>query len=134
MRKLDDAYIACGLLWLVFGMAYGIWMGIAMQLNFGNSHAHANLLGFVASVLFGLILRAYPAMRQARLALPQFLVYQLGAVLLVAGKMRIDAGGDPTLAKIGSLVIIVGALGMACLFVMRRSGQGVLEGRASPAA
>lgn len=134
MRKLDDAYIACGLLWLVFGMAYGIWMGITMQLNFGNSHAHANLLGFVASVLFGLVLRAYPAMREARLALPQFVVYQAGAVLLVLGKMRVDAGGDPGLAKIGALVILLGAVGMVCLFAMRRNASAPAGGMPQPVA
>lgn len=133
MRKLDDAYIGFGLLWLVFGMAYGIWMGVTMQLNFANSHAHANLLGFVASILFGLVLRAYPAMRESRLALPQFLLYQLGAILLVLGKMRIDAGGDPGLAKVGSLVILVGAIGMVCLFALRRREHGAI-GRASTAA
>lgn len=134
MRRVDDAYIACGLVWLVFGMAFGIWMGVAMQLNFSNSHAHANLLGFVSSILFGLILRTYPAMRQSRLALPQFLIYQLGAVLLVIGKMQIDAGGAPTLAKIGALVIIVGALGMVCLFALRRNGAAALEGHIRTAA
>ncbi|QRM53135.1 hypothetical protein [Sinorhizobium sp. BG8] len=130
MRKLDDAYIGCGLLWLAFGMAFGIWMGVAMQLNFSNSHAHANLLGFVSSILFGLILRAYPSMRESRLALPQFVVYQLGAVLLVIGKMQIDAGGEPTLAKIGALIILLGALGMLCLFALRRNAPVRLEGRA----
>lgn len=126
IRKLDDAYIGCGLLWLVFGMGYGIWMGVAMQLNFANSHAHANLVGFVASVLFGLLLRAYPAMREARLAVPQFVVYQAGAVLLVLGKMRVDGGGDPGLAKIGALVILIGAVGMVCLFAMRRNAPALL--------
>jgi hypothetical protein len=134
MRKLDDAYIACGLLWLVFGMAYGIWMGITMQLNFANSHAHANLLGFVASILFGLVLRAYPAMRDSRLALPQLLLYQLGAILLVLGKMRVDAGGDPTLAKIGSLVILIGAVGIVCLFALRRNVPVMAGREPQPAA
>ncbi len=121
MRKLDEAYIFCGLLWVVFGMAFGIWLGITEQLNFGNSHAHANLVGFVTSVLFGLLHWAFPAMRESRLALPQFLVYEIGAVVLVIGKIGVDQSGvaSPFL-KIGSLVTLLGAVGMLCLFAMRR--------------
>ncbi|HTO29826.1 MAG TPA: hypothetical protein VL202_01400 [Pararhizobium sp.] len=121
MKKLDDAYLFCGLLWVTFGMAFGIWMGITEQLNFANSHAHANLVGFVVSMLFGLLHRAYPALRASRLAVPQFLVYEIGAVLLVAGKIVVDQAGDPTLVKIGSMVVLIGTIGMLCLFALRRN-------------
>ncbi len=121
MKKLDDAYLFCGLLWVTFGMAFGIWMGITEQLNFANSHAHANLVGFVASMLFGLLHRAYPGLRNSRLAVPQFLVYEIGAVLLVAGKIVVDQAGDPTLVKVGSLVVLIGTIGMLCLFALRRN-------------
>lgn len=120
MRKIADIYILAGLTWLVLGMAFGIWMGITHSLNFANSHAHFNLVGFVASTLFGLILRQYPTMAQSRFARPQFLLYQLGAILLVAGKMMVDAGGSETLVKIGSIIVVLGALGMLWLFIARR--------------
>jgi hypothetical protein len=131
MRKIDQAYIFCGLLWVVFGMAYGIWIGITEQFNFANSHAHANLVGFVTSMLFGFLHRAYPAMATSRFASPQFLVYQIGALLLVLGKMMVDAGGDNTLVKIGSLVVLIGTVGMLCLFVASRKGA---EGIAAASA
>jgi hypothetical protein len=131
MRKIDESYIFCGLLWVVFGMAYGIWMGITEQLNFANSHAHANLVGFVTSMLFGFLHRAYPAMAASRFAMPQFLTYQIGAVLLVLGKMMVDAGGDTTLVKIGSLVVLVGTAGMLYLFLASRKA---LEGLPAAAA
>jgi hypothetical protein len=120
MRKIDDTYILVGLLWLVLGMGFGIWMGITQQFQFANSHAHWNLVGFAISVLFGLIHKAYPALRGSRLAWPQFFVYEIGAVLLVAGKAMIDNGGSDTLVKVGALVVVLGGLGMLALFVMRR--------------
>lgn len=120
MRRIDDIYILVGLIWLVLGMGFGIWMGITQQFQFANSHAHWNLVGFAISVLFGLIHRAYPALRGSRLAWPQFFVYESGAVLLVAGKAMIDNGGSDTLVKIGALVTMLGALGMLALFAMRR--------------
>lgn len=120
MRKIDDTYILIGLIWLVLGMAYGIWMGITQQFNFANSHAHLNLVGFAVSVLFGLIHRAYPTLRASRLAWPQFIAYEIGAVMLVGGKAMVDNGGDDTLVKIGSLVVVLGGVGMLALFAMRK--------------
>ena len=127
MRKIDEYYLYCGLLWLVFGMTFGIWMGITEQFNFSNSHAHANLVGFVISMLFGFLHRSFPAMAASRLAAPQFIVYQAGAVLLVLGKMTVDAGGEPTLVKIGSIVVLLGAVGMLCLYaISRKSPEGAV--------
>lgn len=123
MRRLDDLYILLGLVWLVLGMAFGIWMGIAQQFQFANSHAHWNLVGFVVSVVFGLIHRAYPSLRNSRLAWPQFVVYEVGAVMLVAGKAMVDDGGSDLLVKIGALVVVLGGVGMLALFAMRKDAK-----------
>ncbi|KRA00163.1 hypothetical protein ASD64_00885 [Mesorhizobium sp. Root157] len=121
MRKIGDFYILAGLIWLVLGMAFGIWMGISQQFNFANSHAHFNLVGFATSVLFGLIYCQYPGMGQSRLAIVQFWLYEIGAVLLVAGKAMVDGGGSDTLVKVGSIVVILGAILMAWIFAKRRA-------------
>ena len=99
---MDRLYILAGFLWLVAGMIFGIYLGITDQLQFANSHAHANLLGFVISVLFGLLYRNWPALLSSRLAWPQFALFQIGALMLVAGKFDIDRGGGGALAPPGS--------------------------------
>ena len=114
--RLDRIYILAGFAWLTFGMIFGIYLGITDQLQFANSHAHANLLGFVVSVLFGLLLRNWPSLLSSRLALPQFLIYQLGAIILVAGKFNIDSGGNGALAPPGSMIIVLGTLIMFWMF------------------
>lgn len=124
MRRIGDYYILAGLVWLVLGMAFGIWMGIANKLGFANSHAHLNLVGFATSVLFGLIYRQYAGLERSRIAALQFWVYEIGAVLLVAGKTMIDAGGGDTLVKIGSLVVTIGALLMLWIFAAHRTAAG----------
>lgn len=118
MRKIGDLYILTGLVWLVLGMAFGIWMGITQQFDFANSHAHFNLVGFATSVLFGLIYRGYPGMNQSRLAAVQFWLYEIGAVLLVGGKAMVDGGGTDLLVIVGSIVVIVGAILMAWIFAL----------------
>jgi hypothetical protein len=120
MQKIDENYILLGLIWLIGGMVFGIWIGITQKLGYAESHAHANLVGFVASVLFGLIYHAFPAMKSSRLAMPQFWIYTLGAILLVAGKVIFDTNGSDMVVKGGSVVIVLGALLMLFVFVTSR--------------
>ena len=117
MGNLTRNYILLGLIWLVAGMSFGIWLGATNQTNYANSHAHMNLLGFVVSVLFGLIHWAYPGLSKSRLAKPQFLIYQTGALVLVIGKIMIDGNGteNPAL-MVGALVTIIGAALMLVMF------------------
>ena len=67
--SLDRLYILTGFVWLIIGMVFGIYIGITDQTTQSNAHAHANLLGFVISVLFGLKYRIWPNMTTSRLRL-----------------------------------------------------------------
>lgn len=117
MQHFDRNYILLGLVWVIAGMIFGIWLGAGNHLNYANSHAHMNLLGFVTSVLFGLLHWAYPALAKSRLAMPQFAVYQVGVLALVAGKFFVDGGKqiDPLLIG-GSLITVLGTAMMLVMF------------------
>ena len=120
MTNIDAMFVRVGLLFLLAGMAFGIWMGINDQLQFSNFHAHVNLVGFVVSMLFGLAHRAWPALRQSRLAVPQFWLHVVGALLLVAGKYQVTI--DPSqqlLVATGSLVVLLATLLFAVMFFKR---------------
>ena len=116
MQRLDRNYILLGLAWVVVGMIYGTWLGATNQMNYANSHAHLNLLGFVTSVLFGLLHWAYPALGKSRLAVWQFAIYEVGVVLLVVGKILVDAGSETPLLPVGAIITIVGAALMLVMF------------------
>ncbi|MGO4913910.1 hypothetical protein [Pseudogemmobacter sp. W21_MBD1_M6] len=115
--EVDRTYVLFGFAWLLFGMAFGIYMGITAQENLTNTHAHANLVGFVLSALFGLLHRSWPTMGASRVAGIQLWVYQIGAVLLVSGKYVVDTGGGEGLVIVGSLVTLTGTALMAWLFL-----------------
>jgi len=123
--RLDRIYILAGFAWLIFGMMFGIYLGITDQLQFANSHAHANLLGFVVSVLFGLLLRNWPPLLNSRLAMPQFVIYQFGVVILVAGKFDIDSGGRGILAPPGAMIVVLGTFIMFWMFASAEYGPNV---------
>ena len=120
--RLDRSYIIAGLAWAIAGMIFGAWLGATNHMNYANSHAHMNLLGFVASVLFGLLHWAYPALAKSRLALAQFAVYEIGIALLITGEVLVDGGTVTPFLQIGSLVTILGAVLMFLMFA-KHSGK-----------
>ncbi len=120
--RLDRSYIIAGLAWAIAGMIFGAWLGATNHMNYANSHAHMNLLGFVASVLFGLLHWAYPALAKSRLALAQFAIYEIGIALLITGEVLVDGGTVTPFLQIGSLVTILGAVLMFLMFA-KHSGK-----------
>ncbi len=122
MNNIGRNYILLGLVWLICGMIFGMWLGASNQMNYANSHAHANLLGFVTSVLFGMLHNAYPALGKSRLALPQLVIYQVGALMLVTGKVLVDGGVESPLLIAGSLVTVLGAILMLVMFAKHNGG------------
>jgi hypothetical protein len=116
--KVDRLYILCGFAWIVASMVFGFYIGAAEQLQYSNTHAHAALLGFVLSILFGLIYRSWPRLLESRLAPVQFGLYQVGTVVLIAGKYSIDGGNSAImLAVLGATITIVATALMGWLFV-----------------
>jgi peptidoglycan/LPS O-acetylase OafA/YrhL len=117
MQRIDKNYIMIGLVWVLVGMIFGIWLGASNHMNFANSHAHINLLGFVVSSLFGIFYWAYPNMAKSKLAMWQFIIYEVGVAILVVGKVMIDNNGsnNPFLVA-GSLITIIGTAMMLYLF------------------
>lgn len=119
----DRLYIHAGFVWLIAGMIFGAYLGITGQFHLATVHAHANLLGFVVSVLFGLICRCWPALSVGWIAKAQFGLYQSGTVVLIAAKFSIVTGGGSALAGPGSLLVLLGTVLMLGRF-----------GRATPRA
>jgi hypothetical protein len=121
VKKIDETYLILSLLWLIAGMVFGIWLGASGHFGFAESHAHMALVGFVVSAIFGMMYRFYPIMKQSRLAIWQLWIYQIGAVMLVAGKIIVDAGGSPALVIAGSFVILAGVVLMLYIFATKRA-------------
>jgi hypothetical protein len=110
MRNIDRWFILIGLLYGIFGFAFGIWVGVNERFDQAHLHAHINLIGFASMVLFGLLYRAYPALAESKLAAPHFLIYTLGAIVFLAGIPLAQAHQTIALAVIGSLSVLVGIL------------------------
>lgn len=120
MKRIDIIYVTVGVLYLVVGMVLGIVMGMRQDFQLAPVHAHINLVGFVSHCAFGLVHRAWPALRMGMIATAQFWLFVLGTPLFLAGIAISILGGTIVLAVIGSFLVLLGAL----LFVamMLRAG------------
>ena len=103
-------FIGLGLIFLVVGMGFGLWMGIAHHLEFAAAHAHWNLVGFVTSCLYGLIHRAYPKLAESRLTWPQCILHVIGVLTFAPGIVLAVLSNQIIPAAAGGIMIILAAL------------------------
>ena len=102
-------------LYLVTGIAIGIYMSITQDFAIIPVHAHINLIGWVSLSLAALIYKAYPAAGASPLATAHFWL-QIPALPLLTGTLYFYLRGntalDPLLG-IGSLAILGGVVALA---------------------
>lgn len=110
MKHIDRLYIVMGALYLVIGMLLGIVMGIRQDFLLAPVHAHINLVGFAAHSTFGLVYRAWPALKDGAIAAAQFWLFVLGSPLLMIGIAIALKTNNPALAIVGSILVMLGAL------------------------
>jgi cbb3-type cytochrome oxidase subunit 1 len=118
MQNIDRWFIGIAVILALLGMLAGIWMSmdLAERQVYDAAHAHNNLLGWVGLALYGLIYRAYPNMKEGPLAKIHFVLAVLGTLILTIGLIvifsAVQAGNAPdeTLAKIGSVIVVLSAL------------------------
>lgn len=115
------------LIYLLFGMTMGIYMGIAHDFRWSPVHAHGNLLGWVSLALVGVAYQLFPAMAYSMLAPIHFWLHNVGLPLMLAG-LAIMFSGNPgagmPVAALGSVLLL---LGIACLTInLWRNGHHAL--------
>ena len=120
MKRIDATYVVIGFLYLFVGMVLGIVMGMRQDFQLAPVHAHLNLVGFASHCVFGLVHRAWPALRTGAIASVQFWLFVLGTPLFVAGIATSILGGTIILAVLGSILLLFGAL--LFLVMMLRTG------------
>ena len=118
MKNIDSTYVAIGATYLVLGMALGIAMGMANNLQMMPVHAHINLIGFACHAIFGMTYRHWPAMKTSRLAPYQFWIFVVAAPVTLIGLVFLLTGGPILPTILGSLGLLVGAT-LFCIMIWR---------------
>lgn len=81
--NISRSFIGIGILYLLVGIGFGMYMGGKGDFTFTPLHAHINLVGFVLMTLFGLVYRQFPAMAAGNLAKAHFWLHLVGSVVLL---------------------------------------------------
>jgi hypothetical protein len=111
MRSIASLHLRLAVIYGVLGMALGLHMGISQDHGQLVTHAHLNLVGWVSTALFGLVLRAYADRPMVGLAWVQFALSHIGVVVMVVGLYLIFGGnpeGGEIFASIGSVLTLLG--------------------------
>ena len=108
--RVHVVFIGLGLIFLVFGMGFGVWMGVSKSFQYADVHAHWNLVGFVTSTLYGLIHRAYPRLASSPLTWPQCVIHVVGVLIFAPGIFLAITAHQEMGAIIGSALIVLAAL------------------------
>lgn len=123
---MSRRYLVWALSYAAIGMALGIYM--AASHNHGQlvTHAHVLLVGFVLSLVYGIIHRLWLESPRRGLAVTQFALHQVAAILLLVGLFLLYGGkaSEETLAPllgIGSVGVLLGMLLM--LYMVLRPGS-----------
>lgn len=118
-------YLVWALCYAAVGMSLGIYM--AASHNHGElvTHAHVLLVGFVLSLVYGIIHRLWLETPRRAVATTQFVLHQLAAIMLLSGLFLLYGGkaSEATLAPllgIGSVGVLLGMLLM--LYMVLRPG------------
>jgi heme/copper-type cytochrome/quinol oxidase subunit 1 len=122
MDRFVVGFIRASLIWLGVGVALGVAMAYApgAALGYRPAHMHANLLGFVSMMIFGVAYHVIPRfsgspLRSRRMADIHLWVANVGLALLVAGFIaRVHAPilsnpgirGGAALAALGAYLFI----------------------------
>lgn len=124
--SFDRRYLLWALGYAAAGMSLGIFMAASHNHAQLVTHAHILLVGFVVSLIYGVIHKLWLGDKTPGLAKTQFIVHQAGAVTMFAGLLLLfgnvipDNQLDPILAT-ASITVLAGALLM--LFMVFKSNS-----------
>ncbi|QBY04524.1 TonB-dependent receptor [Thalassotalea sp. HSM 43] len=83
--KLATAYVMHALIYVLIGVAFGLYMAANQNHSQHVTHAHLLMLGFVMSFFYACIHKLWLDGSSSKLAVSQFVLHQLGTILMVVG-------------------------------------------------
>lgn len=86
-------WIKCSIVYLIIGIAFGLFMHYTIQLQWGATHAHINVVGWLTTGLIGVIYSVYHNAAKTRLAIWQFWLHNIGLPILFVGMLFVPLLG-----------------------------------------
>lgn len=90
VRIMGAKWIKVSVLYFLLGVGFGLYMHATVQLEWGATHAHINVVGWLTTVAVGVIYSIYPQAGNSTLGKLQFWLYNLGLPILLIGMLIIQ--------------------------------------------
>ena len=114
MPRVSAAFFATGVVFVLMGMAFGMYMGSKEDFTLATVHAHLNLVGWVTMALYGTFYALTRGTLRTGLAWTNYLLSVAGAVVMLpALAMFLSHGNDPKYLPFMITGEILTFLGMA---------------------
>jgi hypothetical protein len=112
MPRVSAAFFALGVVCVLIGMVFGMWMGATHDFVAAPAHAHLNLIGWVTSALYGTFYALTRDTFSPKLAWTNFILSALGIVVMVPSLfLLLMNGNDPKFepgVTAGSVLVFLG--------------------------
>lgn len=130
MPRVSAAFFATGVICVLFGMLWGIRMGMSDDFTLAPAHAHLNLLGWVTMALYGTFYALTHTTMSPRLAWLNFALSLVGGIIMIPALALFLSSNDSALVPVmavGEGLTVLGMLVFALsvfreLFRSRKSG------------
>ena len=93
--------------YLLVGMAFGIWMSATQDHTLAPAHAHLNLIGGVLMAIFGIFYTIFPSLANTTIAKIQVGLTHLAIWAMFPGIILAIQGRGDLLAKTGAILAII---------------------------
>src|SRR5262245_36565814 len=121
MAQIDRAFVGVALVWLILGMALGLYMGIAADNQLLTVHITMLLSGFVVLAIYGFIYRLWPALKESPLAKAQLWIAIVAVLGQVVGAYQFATSGgtEITIIALASVLALLSGLLLGWLFLTK---------------
>lgn len=99
-------------LYLMLGLAGGLYVALSSRFGFTSAHSHATLLGWATMAISGLVYVSFPRCAESRLANVHFWLHNCGLPVLLGGLVLKGGGHDAAepLLGLGSTIVAAALL------------------------
>lgn len=97
---LGAKWIKISVLYFILGISFGLFMHYTVQLQWGATHAHINVVGWLSTGLIGVIYSVFPKAGNSQLGKLQFWLHNIGLPFLLLGMMFIYVDVPPYVMEI----------------------------------
>jgi hypothetical protein len=112
MPRISAAFFALGVVCVLCGMLFGMWMGAHNDFAAAPAHAHLNLIGWVTSALYGTFYALTRDTMSAKLAWTNFILSAVGLLVMIPSLfLLLLNGNDPKFEPgitAGGMIVFLG--------------------------